>query len=108
MSGYTSKPAISFNYAVEIEIASPDVVQILLNGSPSGIQVEIPPDNAGVFLADVTVVTHSGNPYDKALILGGPDGNKFVFTNEGIPDCDLHVGTADLDAGGYNIKITAP
>lgn len=103
-------PTISFPYAItiEIEVAAPDVSQILLNGGTGPVIVSLPETNAGMLIAQVTVTTHSGDPWTVPLVLGGDDGGKFVLTKNGVAPCDLLVGAASLSGGNYAIKISAP
>lgn len=106
MSEQAQPPTMTFSFIVDVQAA--DVVQILLNGSAEGTSVELPATNAGAFVADVTVVTHSGKPYTKALTLSGIDATKFTLTNGGVAPCDMNVGPASIGTGSYSIKITAP
>lgn len=95
-------------YTFTVELMGSDVMQVLLNGSSEGVSVQVPTDNAGMQLAEVTVVTHSGDPYEEQLELSGPDGNKFDLTNNGSVPCHLVVGSTSLAPGGYDITVTAP
>jgi len=58
--------------------------------------------------AQVTVVTHSGDPWEVPLELGGADGDKFTLGNGGIAPCDINVGGVSLVAGSYAIALSAP
>ena len=99
-------PTVTFSFTVEL--ICPDVMQILLNGSPDGISVPVEAQNAGAAIAEVTVITHSGDDYDGPLVLGGPDGAKFTLSKGGDPPCDLCIGPTSLAGGAYDIKLTAP
>jgi len=103
-------PTISFPYTitVTIETTAPDVAQILLNGSTAPLAVTLEEDNAGEMFAQVTVVTHSGDPWEVPLELGGADGDKFTLGNGGIAPCDINVGGVSLVAGSYAIALSAP
>jgi hypothetical protein len=106
MSVTTTPPTIAFDF--RIELIAPDVQSILLNGSTTGVSVAIPHDSANFKVADVTVVTYSGNPYTKALQLGGADGVKFTLSNGGVAPCALNIGATSVPGGTYSVKIAAP
>jgi hypothetical protein len=95
-------------YTFTVELMGSDVMQVLINGSAEGISVQVPTDNAGMQLGEVTVETHSGDPYDEQLELGGPDANKFDLTNSGSVPCYLVIGSTSLAPGAYAITVTAP
>lgn len=104
-------PTISFPYTItiQIEAQAPDVAQILLNGSTGPVNVTLPQNNAGEHVADVTVTTHSGDPWTTPLVLGGADGNKFALGSNGVAPCELKVGSNSLTtAGNYSISLSAP
>ena len=95
-------------YTFTVELMGSDVMQVLLNGSAEGVSVQVPTENAGMQLAEVTVVTHSDDSYTEQLELDGPDASKFALTNSGYVPCYLVVGTVSLAPGGYAITVTAP
>lgn len=99
-------PSITFSFTVDAE--APDVMQMFLNGSTGPLCVSLPAVNAGMQIADLSVTTHSGNPYRTPLVLGGADGEKFALSNGGTLPCSLMVGPADIVTGTYSISITAP
>lgn len=103
-------PTITFPYqiVIEIETAAPDVAQILLNGSTQPLTVKLPEDNAGDTVAEVTVITHSGDPWTEPLVLSGDDGAMFDLSGNSVAPCNLTVGQNSLGAGSYSIKISAP
>lgn len=105
-----SDVTISFPYTLTIEIqtTAPDVAQILLNGGTGPVHAVLAEANEYAWIADVTVVTHSGEPWDVPLELGGADGDRFALSNSATAPCTLTVGSVSLAGGSYAISISAP
>lgn len=105
MSVTVSPPTIGFNFSVVL--TSPDLKQILMDGSPTGVTKEIPRDNnQGTNICNITVITWSGQPYTKPLILGGTDGSKFVLNNGGIAPCVMSIGPTSIPPAAYSVQVS--
>jgi hypothetical protein len=91
----------NFNISFNLGVSGDNIVTLFFDGGAGPIVKDLPNNNNGAVITEITAVSSSEDPYLFPITISGTDAALFELTNGGVCPCELIVGPVDLALGSH-------